>query len=81
MAIATTATVEEKLFEAMAELGADPAEIERTATLESLDIDSLDLVELAQTIEIEFGVQVSGDDARDLRTVADVIDLVVARAA
>ena len=32
-------------------------ELTREATLESLDVDSLDLVELAQIVEDEFGVE------------------------
>jgi acyl carrier protein len=42
-------------------------------------VDSLDLVELAQIIEDEFGVELQGEDVKDLRTVGEVIDLVVAR--
>ena len=81
MATATPEAVEARIVEALASFGPDIEQVTREATFEELDIDSLDLVELAQTIEIEFGVQISGDDARDLRTVADVVDLVVARAA
>ena len=81
--MATTATpqaVEEKVVEAIAELGADRDEITRDATFESLDVDSLDIVELSQVIEDEFGVELKGDDAQQLKTVGDAIDLVVARA-
>ena len=82
--MATTATpqaVEEKVVEAIAELGAERDEITRDATFESLDVDSLDIVELSQVIEDEFGVELKGDDAQSLKTVGDAIDLVVARAA
>ena len=41
----------------------------------------LDLVEIAQIVEDEFGVELAGDDVKDLKTVGDVIDLVVAKAA
>ena len=34
----------------------------------------------AQIVEDEFGVELDGDDVKDVRTVGDVIDLVVARA-
>ncbi|MBA2580033.1 MAG: acyl carrier protein [Thermoleophilaceae bacterium] len=82
--MATTATpqaVEEKVVEAIAELGAERDEITRDATFESLDVDSLDIVELSQVIEDEFGVELKGEDAQRLKTVGDAIDLVVARAA
>ncbi len=78
---ATPQAVEEKVVEAIAELGAERDEITRDATFESLDVDSLDLVELSQVIEDEFGVELKGEDAQRLKTVGDAIDLVVARAA
>ena len=82
--MATTATpqaVEDKVVEEIAELGAERDEITRYATFESLDVDSLDIVELSQVIEDEFGVELKGEDAQRLKTVGDAIDLVVARAA
>ncbi len=63
------------------EVGADPDQISRDATFESLDVDSLDLVEIAQIVEDEFGVELTGDDVKDLNTVGEVIDLVVTKAA
>jgi acyl carrier protein len=61
-------------------MGTEGAAISREATFEELDIDSLDLVELAQVIEDEFGVLIEGEDVKALRTVGEAIDLVVARA-
>ena len=49
-------------------------------SLEDLDIDSLDLVELAQIVEDEYGVELRGDDVKDVKTVGEVIDLVVTKA-
>jgi acyl carrier protein len=71
--------VEKTIFSGLTEIGAE-GEITREATLESLDVDSLDLVELAQIVEDEFGVELDGDSVKDVKTVGDVIDLVVARA-
>ena len=76
---ATAASVEQVIFDGLAELGAD-GEVSREATFEQLDVDSLDLVELAQIVEEEFGVELQGEDVKDLETVGQVIDLVVARA-
>ena len=76
---ATTASVEQVIFDGLAGLGAD-GEVSREATFEQLDVDSLDLVELAQIVEEEFGVVLQGEDVKDLETVGQVIDLVVARA-
>jgi acyl carrier protein len=75
----TTEAVEERVFKALEEMGAESSQLRRDATFEDLDVDSLDLVELAQVVEDEFGVQLEGEDVKDLKTVGDAIDLVVAR--
>jgi acyl carrier protein len=80
MATATQESVETTIVEAIAKLGPDADQVTRDATFEALDIDSLDLVEVAQVIEEEFGVVLKGEDMEQLKTVGDAIDLVVARA-
>lgn len=72
--------VEKVIFDGMVELGTGRDELSRDATLEDLDVDSLDLVELAQIVEDEFGVELRGDDVKDVKTVGEVIDLVVSKA-
>lgn len=78
---ATAADVEATVTQSLITFGADPGDVSREATLESLDIDSLDLAELSQVVEEEFGVALKGSDAERLKTVGDTIDLIVARAA
>lgn len=80
MATVTREAVEERVVDALDELGAERSEVTRNATFESLDIDSLDLVELAQVVEEEYGVEIKGEDARELQTVGDAVDLILARA-
>jgi acyl carrier protein len=75
----TTDRVEQVIFDGLDQVGAEREQLAREATFEELDVDSLDLVEVAQIIEDEFGVQLEGDDVKDLKTVGEVIDLVVAR--
>jgi len=75
----TAGSVERTMFDALTEMGAE-GELSRDSTFDDLDIDSLDLVELAQVVEDEFGVELQSEDVKDLRTVGDAIDLVVARA-
>ena len=75
----TTDRVEQVIFDGLAEVGAERDQISREATFDSLDVDSLDLVEVSQIIEDEFGVELEGDDIKDLKTVGEVVDLVVAR--
>jgi acyl carrier protein len=81
MSAVNTEQVEARVVEALASFGPDPEQITREATFEALDIDSLDLVELAQIVEDEYGVVLSADDMKKLKTVGDAIDLIVARAA
>jgi acyl carrier protein len=78
---ATPEAVAEELKKALAEMGAEMDGYSRDSSFEDLDVDSLDLVELAQVVEDEFGVQLSGDDMKELTTVGDAIDMVVARGA
>jgi acyl carrier protein len=75
---ATAESVEQVIFDGLKELGAE-GEVSQESTFEELDVDSLDLVELAQIIEDEFGVELQGEDVKDLTKVGQVIDLVVAR--
>jgi acyl carrier protein len=76
----TPDSVERTIYDGLVELGTERDLLSREATLESLDVDSLDLVELAQIVEDEFGVELRGDDVKDVKTVGEVIDLVVSKA-
>jgi acyl carrier protein len=76
----TPEAVEEKVAETIASFGPQTEPITRESTFEALDVDSLDLVEIAQVIEEEFGVALKGDDVKDIKTVGEAIDLVVSRA-
>jgi acyl carrier protein len=81
MSAVTKEQVQERVVEALASFGPDASSITPTATFEELDIDSLDLVELAQIVEDEYGVVLKGDDMKELKTVGDAVDLISARAA
>jgi acyl carrier protein len=79
MPTATRDAVSRKVVETLASFGPAIDDLRPDATLEELDIDSLDIAELAQVVEDEFGVEISGDDAADVATVGDTIDLVLAK--
>jgi acyl carrier protein len=68
----TTGRVEQVIFDGLVEVGAERDAVSRSASFE-------DLVEVSQIVEDEFGVELEGDDIKDLKTVGEVIDLVVAR--
>ena len=76
-----TTEVEQRVYAALESFGAEPTELSLDATFKKLDVDSLDLAELSQIIEDEFGVQLKGEDVAKIKTVGDAVDLVVSRAA
>lgn len=65
--------IEERLRRIISEqLGVDEAQVTRDASFEEdLNADSLDLVELIMTLEEEFHVEISEEDAEKIRTVRD----------
>jgi acyl carrier protein len=79
-ATVTKEQIQEKLTEALVELGADKDSIKPDAEFEALEVDSLDLVELAQIVEEEWGVEITGKDMESLKTVGQAVDLVEQRA-
>ncbi len=80
MSTVTREQVEARVVETLASFGPEADQITRESTFQELDIDSLDLVELAQVVEDEYGVILKGEDMKDLRTVGDAVDLIVSRA-
>ena len=71
--------IESRVEDALVEFGAEREEIGPDAKFESLDVDSLDLVELAQIVEEDYGVQITGEDMKTLDTVGKAVDFVEAR--
>jgi acyl carrier protein len=76
----TKEQVEQRVVEVLVSFGAERDTITRDAEWEPLGIDSLDLVELAQIVEDEYGVQMREEDMTQLLTVGQAIDFVTARA-
>jgi acyl carrier protein len=48
----------------------------RQTRIEDLDIDSLDLIEIAQAVDDEFNIRVDARDVRGAVTVGDLLDAV-----
>ncbi|MBI5104650.1 MAG: acyl carrier protein [Solirubrobacterales bacterium] len=76
----TATQVEETIVKALSTMGPEPEDITRDATFEALEVDSLDLAELSQIIDDEYGVELTGDDVGRIKTVGDAVDLIVATA-
>jgi len=80
MAAATKEQIEERMTEALVSFGAERDDVKRDADWESLDVDSLDLVEHAQIVEEEYGVKMKEEDMKEMKTVGDAVDFVAERA-
>ncbi len=53
---------------------------ESTDIAEDLGADSLDVVELMMSIEEEFGIEISDEEARNFKTVGDVVSYIESKA-
>jgi len=61
-------------------LSVDEDKVTMTARFqEDLETDSLDLVELVMTMEEEFGVKISDEEAAEIKSVGDAVDFVMKR--
>lgn len=59
------------------QLGVDESEVKEDASFtEDLNADSLDLVELIMSLEEQFGMQISDEDAEKLTTVGEAVDYI-----
>ena len=73
-----TDTVFERLKKIIVDqLGVDESEVVPSASfVEDLNADSLDLVELIMSLEEEFGLQISDEDAEKITTVGEAEDYI-----
>lgn len=59
------------------QLGVDEADVVATASfVDDLNADSLDLVELIMSLEEEFELEISDEDAEKIKTVQDALDYI-----
>jgi acyl carrier protein len=75
----SAADIENIVMDGLVTLGPDRSELGRDVMFESIDVDSLDLIELAQIVEDETGLHLEASDVKDVKTIGDVIDLIVSR--
>ncbi|MCH0539690.1 acyl carrier protein [Streptomyces sp. MUM 203J] len=69
------ATIEKFLTEALVELGVETSDVVPEAALDDLEIDSLDMVELAQAVRKDLGIPVRIKDFDGLETVGQILAL------
>ncbi len=74
----TDGTTFERLKKIIVEqLGVDEEEVQPQASfVEDLNADSLDLVELIMSLEEEFGMEISDEDAEKIQKVQDAVDFI-----
>lgn len=58
------------------ELGISEDEITMETSFEDLGADSLDLFQIINTLEEEFGVEFDNDDSNEIKTVGDAVEYV-----
>lgn len=59
------------------QLGVDESEVKEDASFtEDLNADSLDLVELIMSLEEQFKLQISDEDAEKITTVGEAVDYI-----
>lgn len=54
-------------------------EVDPEATFESLQLDSLDLVELTMVVEEQTGVRIEDEELEDVATVGDAVELLAGK--
>jgi acyl carrier protein len=76
--LVTDGTTFERLKKIIVEqLGVDEEEVTPTASfVEDLNADSLDLVELIMSLEEEFGMEISDEDAERIQKVSDAVEFI-----
>jgi acyl carrier protein len=72
-----TATLEKVQAIVAEQLGVEPEKVVPDAEfVADLNADSLDLVELIMTLEEEFGIEISDEEAEKIVKVSDAIDFI-----
>jgi acyl carrier protein len=79
MTTKTQDQITERVIAALVEFGEEPENVKPDSRFEDLDIDSLDLVELGQVIEDEYGIELSDADLDGIETVRDVVAFISER--
>jgi acyl carrier protein len=58
------------------EFDIEPELIKSDATMEELDLDSLDMVEIGQVVEQKYGVRIKASDAEGVSDLGGVIEMI-----
>ncbi|MEH3053616.1 MAG: acyl carrier protein [Patulibacter minatonensis] len=80
MAEFTREDIEGRIERALAAFDVDTANLAQDATLEELDIDSLDIVELSQILHDDYEIDIKPADFQGSTTYGDALAVVYRRA-
>jgi acyl carrier protein len=69
----------ETIREQLKSFEVDPADVKPDVSYDSLGLDSLDMVELSVRIEDAYGIDIEEDDLKDVWTIDNAIDIVLAK--
>ena len=71
-------TIEQRIRPLIAEqLGVEESKVTRNASfVDDLNADSLDLVEMIMSLEEEFKLEITDDEAEKIHTVGDAVDFI-----
>lgn len=69
-------TIKAVVYESIELFGVEQADISPEATLEQLDIDSLDLLELGQLVQEKLGIKVEAEQFKGVETVGQAIEAI-----
>jgi acyl carrier protein len=72
-------TAEDVLTIISEEVPIDRALLDPSATLESLNIASLDMISVMFALEDKYGLIIEQDDVKDAKTLQDFLDAVIAK--
>ena len=65
----------EKIVETIVDAkGIDAASVKPESSFKDLNVDSLDIAEMVMTLEDEFGITISDEDAAQLHTVRRIVE-------
>jgi acyl carrier protein len=79
--VAGTEEHERAMLTLIAEQIHSPVALTRDTLIETLDIDSLDMVEIAQTVYDDFGIRIEAQAVHEAATLGDILDAVTAAGA
>lgn len=72
-------SIEQRVFEVLRDYADDPQSVSTDTKLEDIGVDSLDLVELGQMVDDEYGIELTEEHFQDVTRVGDVIRVIRAR--